>query len=99
MVTSIEEACSYVQKWDEEMMTVVADDSSNSTTVIENTKFHDSFDDKIMRTLLEDESEESQVYMDEEVFQLPDCEPIQEEEADVGVGSMEISLSNIYQIS
>ena len=94
----IEEACSFVQKWDEEM-TVVADDSTNLTTGIDTTKFHDSFDRKIMRTLLEDELEEFQDDKEEEVFQLPDCEPIQEEE-DVGVGSMEIiSLSPSEEIA
>ncbi|GFH61502.1 predicted protein [Chaetoceros tenuissimus] len=81
MVTPREEECSYVQKKDEEMM-VVADNSSNSNTVMDSTQFQD---------LLEDKYGESQYNMEEEeVFQLPDCEPLQEE--DVGVGSMEISL-------
>ena len=88
MLTSFEEVCSFVQKWDEEI-TEVADDSSNLTTGIDTTKFHDSFDGKIMRTLFEDDKEE-------EVFQLPDCEPIQE---DVGVGSMDISLSSSEEIA
>ena len=80
MVKSLEEACSYVQKKDEEM-TVVADNSSKSNTVMDSTQFQD---------LLEDKYDESQYNNEEEDFQLPDCEPLQEE--DVGVGSMEISL-------
>jgi hypothetical protein len=80
-------------------MAVVADDSSNLTTGNTPTKFHDSFDQKIMRTLLEDGLEEFQDDKEEEVsFQLPDCESIQEEE-DVDVGSMEISLSPSEEIA
>ena len=101
VLTSIEEACSYVQRWDEEMTVVADDDSSNSTTGIDTTrKLHDSFGEKIIRTLFVDtESEERSITKnEEEVFQLPDCEPIQEEE-DVGVGSMEISLMPSEEIA
>ncbi|GFH59731.1 hypothetical protein CTEN210_16207 [Chaetoceros tenuissimus] len=100
MLTPIEEACSYVQRWDEEMTVVADDDSSNPTTGIDSTRkfLHDLFDEKIMRTLLEDELEDKED-KEEEVFQLPDCEPIEEEEEDVGGGSMEISLSPSKEIA